>query len=180
VHGDNVIKMRQTVSMSLVYGVKGFKWWVGWTMFDIHKVVETEPPPLSDIGREVGRCNNTMAAFSPSLAGARSAGVYHTAPLPAGTREAPGDYWVRPSGVHIVMGVFEGARGERFVALGNRDIGESRLAEVTVEGRVRKVRRMDKGSRQWKDVPVREDGGVSKVSLEIDKGDLELLEVVRE
>ena len=180
VHGDNVIKMRQTVSMSLAYGVKGFKWWVGWTMFDIHKVVETEPPPLSDIGREVGRCNNTMAAFSPSLVGARSVAVYHTAPLPASTREVPGDYWVRPSGEHIIMGVFEGARGERFVALGNRDIGEPRMAEVTVEGRVRKVRRMDKGSRQWKDVPVREEGGESKVSLEIDKGDIELLEVVRE
>ena len=54
------------------------------------------------------------------------------------------------------------------------------MADVTVEGRVRKVRRMDKGSRQWKDVPVREEGGVSKVSLEIDKGDIELLEVVRE
>ncbi|MEE2622986.1 MAG: DUF5703 domain-containing protein [Verrucomicrobiota bacterium] len=180
VHGDNVIKMRQTVSMSLAYGVKAFKWWVGWTMFDIHKVVETEPPPLSDIGREVGRCNNTMAAFSPSLVGARSVAVYHTAPLPASTREAPGDYWVRPSGEYIVMGVFEGARGERFIALGNRDIGEPRMADVTVEGRVRKVRWMDKGSRQWKDVPVREEGGVSKVSLEIDKGDIELLEVVRE
>ena len=78
------------------------------------------------------------------------------------------------------MGVFEGAKGERFVALGNRDIGESRLGEVTIKGRAEKVRRMDKGSRQWKDMEVREEGGVLRVSLEIDKGDLELLEVVRE
>ena len=55
-----------------------------------------------------------------------------------------------------------------------------RLAEVTIQGRAEKVRRMDKGSRQWKDMEVREEGGVLRVSLEIDKGDLELLEVVRE
>ena len=179
VHGDNVIKMRQTVSMSLAYGVKGFKWWVGWTMFDIHKVVETEPPPLSDIGREVGRCNNTMAAFSPSLAGARSVAVYHTAPLPAGTREAPEDFWVRPSGEHIVMGLFEGERGQRFIAVGNRDIGAVHRADLRIEGEVSEVRQMDKESRQWKEVPIRKEGSGYGISIEIDKGDIELLEVIR-
>ena len=178
VHGDNVIKMRQTVSMSLAYGVKGFKWWVGWTMFDIHKVVETEPPPLSDIGREVGRCNNTMAAFSPSLATARSVAVYHTAPLPAGTREAPEDFWVRPSGEHIVMGLFEGEKGQRFIALGNRDIGAVRRAILGIEGEVRQVRQMDKESREWKEVPVQTEGSESRVSIEVGKGDIELLEVI--
>ena len=178
VHGDNVIKMRQTVSMSLAYGVKGFKWWVGWTMFDIHKVVETEPPPLSDIGREVGRCNNTMAAFSPSLAGARSVAVYHTAPLPAGTQEAPGDFWVRPSGEHIVMGLFEGERGQRFITLGNRDIGAVHGAALGIEGEVRAVRQLDKESRQWKEVPIRKEGSEYRISIEIAKGDIELLEVI--
>ena len=85
VHGDNVIKMRQTVSMSLAYGIKAFKWWVGWTMFDIHKVVETEPPPLSDIGKEVSGINNTIASFSSSLTHAKSLAVYHTDPLPTST-----------------------------------------------------------------------------------------------
>ncbi|RZO18595.1 MAG: hypothetical protein EVB09_01380 [Verrucomicrobiaceae bacterium] len=179
VHGDNVIKMRQTVSMSLAYGIKAFKWWVGWTMFDIHKVVETEPPPLSDIGKEVLGINNTIASFSPSLTNARSLAVYHTDPLPTSTVKAPDDYWVRPEGKNIVMGVFEGSKGEQFIVLGNRDIGSQNEVIVNFSGKVKSIQLMNKQNREWKAGGlIKTDQAKSHFKLKIKQGDAELIKVV--
>ncbi|MFP6872284.1 MAG: DUF5703 domain-containing protein [Verrucomicrobiales bacterium] len=178
VHGDNVIKMRQTVAMSIAYGLKGFKWWVGWTMFDIHKVVETEPPPLSDIGREVSGINNTLAAFSPSITNARSVDVYHTDPLPTSTRKAPEDYWLQPSGEHIVMGVFKGEKSEDFITLGNRDIGTKREANLSIKRKVKAVRHLNKQTRKWTDLKLEGAPGNQSVKVPIDKGDIELIRII--
>ena len=178
VHGDNVIKMRQTVAMSVAYGFKGFKWWVGWTMFDIHKVVETEPPPLSGIGNEVSYINNMLAAFSPYITNARSVDVYNTDPLPASTRKPPEDYWLQPSGEHIVMGVFKGKKGEDFVTLGNRDIGTKREATLSIKGKLKSVRHLNKQTRKWSDLKLEGAPGKQSVKVPIDKGDIELIQLI--
>ena len=178
VHGDNVIKMRQTVAMSVAYGFKGFKWWVGWTMFDIHKVVETEPPPLSGIGNEVSYINNMLAAFSPYITNARSVDVYNTDPLPASTRKPPLEYWLQPSGEHIVMGVFKGTKNEDFVTLGNRDIGTKREATLAIKGKFKAVRHLNKQTRKWSDLKLEGAPGNQSVKVPIDKGDIELIQVV--
>ena len=179
VHGDNVIKMRQTVSMSLAYGIKAFKWWVGWTMFDIHKVVETEPPPLSDIGKEVSGINNTIASFSPSLTHARSLAVYHTDPLPTSTVKAPDDYWVRPEGKNIVMGIFEGSKGELFIVLGNRDIGSQNEVILNFSDKVKSIQHMNKKDREWKEgILMKTDQGKFHFKLKINQGDAELIKVI--
>jgi len=178
VHGDNVIKMRQTVSMSLAYGIKAFKWWVGWTMFDIHKVVETEPPPLSDIGKEVSGINNTIASFSPSLTDARSLAVYHTDPLPTSTVKAPTDYWVKPEGEHIVMGVFEGSKGEQFIVLGNRDISSEHEVILNFTNKVKSIQHMNKKNRNWEEGHLMNDQGKFRFKLKLNQGDAELIKVV--
>ena len=179
VHGDNVIKMRQTVSMSLAYGIKAFKWWVGWTMFDIHKVVETEPPPLSDIGKEVSGINNTIAAFSPSLTHARSLAVYHTDPLPTSTVKAPDDYWVRPEGENIVMGIFEGPKGEQLIVLGNRDIGSQHHVVLNFSDKVKSIQQMNKKNREWEEASLmKNDQGKFHFKLKINQGDAELIKVI--
>jgi hypothetical protein len=164
--------------MSIAYGLKGFKWWVGWTMFDIHKVVETEPPPLSDIGREVSGINNTLAAFSPSITNARSVDVYHTDPLPTSTRKAPEDYWLQPSGEHIVMGVFKGEKSEDFITLGNRDIGTKREANLSIKRKVKAVRHLNKQTRKWTDLKLEGAPGNQSVKVPIDKGDIELIRII--
>ncbi len=179
VHGDNVIKMRQTVSMSLAYGIKAFKWWVGWTMFDIHKVVETEPPPLSDIGKEVSGINNTIASFSSSLTHARSLAVYHTDPLPTSTVKAPDDYWVRPEGNNIVMGIFEGSKGEQFIVLGNRDIGSNHEVILKFADEIKSIQHMNKKDREWEEGDLmKNDQGKFHFKLKINQGDAELIKVI--
>jgi hypothetical protein len=177
VHNDPVVRMRQTVSMSVVYGVKAIKWWVGWTMFDIHKVKENEPPPLSPIGFEVKRINSTLAAFSPYLARARSVSVHHTDPLPVSTRKAPEDSWVRASGQHAAVGVFENDEypGVRFVAVGNRDIGEERAVALRFDASATKISRLDRKTGKFVDAKPR--GESREVRLTLEPGDVELLRV---
>ena len=76
------------------------------------------------------------------------------------------------------MGLFEGERGQRFITLGNRDIGAVHGAALGIEGEVRAVRQLDKESRQWKEVPIQKEGNEYRISIEIAKGDIELLEVI--
>lgn len=181
VHGDPPTKMRQTVTMSLAYGVKGFKWWVGWTMFDIHKVKPNQPPPLSGIGKEVGNINRTLKAFSPYITTAQSLAVYNTKPLPGGTRLAPKDYWVVPSGDHVVMGVFrnDDYDGHRYLVVGNRDIGSARTATLTFQTKVLKVARMNKKTRKWVALPVKKTAKGQTVRVKLEHGGCELIRVVR-
>jgi len=179
VHGDEPVKMRQTVSMSIAYGVKGIKWWVGWTMFDIHNVKENEPPPLSEIGKEVSRINATLAAFSPYLAPAWSVDVFHTDPLPTGARKAPDDYWIRPSCEQVVIGLFKNDEDDGdYLVVGNRDIGSPHEATLTFAAGVRAVRKIDKKTRKWVDLPLT-TGEKQTVTIHVDRGDAELLQIVR-
>ena len=185
VHDDPPVKMRQTVSMSVAYGLKGFKWWVGWTMFDIHKVKEKQPPPLSGIGKEVKQINTMLKVFSPYLAPARSVAVYHTAPLPTSTRQAPADYWAQPSGEHVVMGVFkndddDGNYGGDYIVLANRDIGKAHEATLTfLPADVSAVEKIDKRAQQWNALPPAKQGERRAVKLIVQPGDVELLRVTR-
>ena len=147
-------------------------------MFDIHKVKENEPPPLSEIGNEVSSINNMLAAFSPSITNARSVDVYHTDPLPVSTRKAPDDYWLQPSGEHIVMGVFKGQKNEDFVTLGNRDIGTKREATLSIKGKLKSVRHLNKQTRKWSDLKLEGAPGKQSVKVPIDKGDIELIQLI--
>lgn len=147
-------------------------------MFDIHKVVETEPPPLSDIGKEVSGINNTIASFSPSLTDARSLAVYDTDPLPTSTVKAPTDYWVKPEGEHIVMGVFEGSKGEQFIVLGNRDISSEHEVILNFTNKVKSIQHMNKKNRNWKEGHLMNDQGKFRFKLKLSQGDAELIKVV--
>ncbi len=184
-HSDPPTKMRQTVTMSLAYGVRGFRWWVGgWLLFDIHKVKEGEVPPLGDIGKEVKKINTSLKAFSPYLATARSLTVYQTKPLPIAAGEAPKDYWVRPSGDHIVMGVFRNDNGEKddehyYLVVGSRDIGNERTATLTFKPGVLNVARIDKQTRKWVNSSMMKTPQGSVVKVKLEPAGVELIRVVR-
>ena len=177
VHGDPPTKMRQTVTMSLAYGVKGFKWWVGWCMFDIHNIKKGVPPPLSPIGQEAKNIGASLKAFSPYLATAQSLQVYNTKPQPGGTRAAPKDYWVVPSGDHVVMGVFRNDDYEkyRYLVVGNRDIGSARTVTLTFQTKMLKIAKMNKKTRKWVKVPIKKTAKGQTVRVKLEHGGVELI-----
>ena len=166
--------------MSVAYVLKGFKWWVGWTMFDIHKVKPNQPPPLSGIGKEVRHINTTLAAFRPYIAPAWSVDVFHTDPLPTSARKTPDDYWVRPSGEQIVLGLLKNDEDNGdYLVIGNRDVGKPHKATLLFSTKIEAVGKIDKKTRKWIDLPLSPSEKGQSVTLEVDRGDAELLQVVR-
>jgi hypothetical protein len=176
VHGDDVRKMRQTVMSSLAYGVRGFKWWVGWTCFDLKKVDKRGVAVRSKIGDEVARLNAAINAYAPVFRKARSVAVWHTKPLPLGGKAAPEGYWARAEGEHIAMGIFQDADRDTYLLVANRDAFNKREAVVRFTTKPTAVRRMDKATGNWRDVSPAEGGSLE---LTLPGGDGELFHVAR-
>ncbi|MFC1608533.1 hypothetical protein ACFL47_11245, partial [Candidatus Latescibacterota bacterium] len=101
---DNAEKLRQSVYTNLAYGVKGVEWFHSRDMF---KKNSTE---LNKNGEGIAVLNKEMKTIGPVLVKLRSIGVYHTAPLFKGTREAPTEHWVHLIGEEdtggLVLGMF--------------------------------------------------------------------------
>ena len=93
---EDMRKTSQTIFTSLAYGVRGFQY--GGGMFDTNKRDKRGVPTPNKYGKAAFVINQAVKAFSPVFEKARSVDVFHTLPLPPGTKEAPKDYWVRPAG----------------------------------------------------------------------------------
>ena len=69
--------------------------------------------------------------------------------------------------------------GGDYVVVGNRDIGNPREATLTFAAGIKAVRRIDKKTRKWVDLPL-STGEKRAVTVKVDRGDAELLRIIRE
>ncbi|MCE9546365.1 MAG: hypothetical protein K8T25_12705 [Planctomycetia bacterium] len=170
-------KTRQTVYTSLAYGVRGFRTG-GSGLFDTKNRDARGVPKRTNHGEEALKFNQAIKSYSPIFEKARSVDVFHTAPLPAGTKEAPADHWVRPTGDEIVLGEFANPSKERFLVLANRDAFKPHDARLHFTEPGITVQKMDKVSGKWEPLKVEtgDKGGTVKVPLEDGGG--ELLQVI--
>ena len=176
VHLTEPAKMRYTVSMSLVYGIRGFTWWQGWCFFDLKKKDERGRPLRNEIGDEVARLNRMMNAYSPVFKKARCVAAGHTWPWPLGYAQVPPNYWAQPDGAHITMGVFLDREGNTYHLLANRHIEKANDAVVRFRRPVESVSVMDKETGQWKHLPVQRDvDGNDFVKIRLDIASVEML-----
>jgi hypothetical protein len=109
---------------------------------------------------------------------ARSVDVFHTAPLPPGTKEAPLDHWVRPTGEEIVLGEFADPDKNRFLVVANRDAGKPHEATLHFTDAGLSVERMDKVSGKWEPMSSAADGKGIVVKVPLEDGSGELLRVI--
>jgi hypothetical protein len=116
---DNDRRLRQSVYTSLAYGVTGIEW------FHADMIFAPGAGALTPAGRDVAAINREMLPLGRVLAALRSVDVFHTAPLPAGTRSLPKEHWVqaipeegRPG---VVLGMFVGDDGRDYAMVANRD-----------------------------------------------------------
>ncbi|MFP6666542.1 MAG: hypothetical protein VB876_04470, partial [Pirellulales bacterium] len=80
----------------------------------------------------------------------------------------------------IVVGLFKNDEdGGDYVVVGNRDIGNPREATLTFAAGIEAVRRIDKKTRKWVDLPL-STGEKRAVTVKVDRGDAELLRIIRE
>lgn len=175
VHLADPVKLRYTVSMSLVYGIRGFTWWQGWVFFDLQKQDNRGVPILSPAGEEIARLNQTMKAFAPIFAKAYCVAVYHTWPYPMFPIVAPEEYWAHPASAYLSMGVFRDRAGNTYFVAGNRNMEESQEASIRFTRPIDSVQMMDKKTGQWKPVPVSMEEDADVVTFTLPVASTELL-----
>ncbi len=102
---DNAQKLRQSVYTNLAYGVRGVEW------FHCREIFREGTTELTKSGKVIAGLNAEMKTLGPTLMRLRSTDVFHTAPLPLGTREAPKEHWIHLIGEEasagLVLGMFK-------------------------------------------------------------------------
>ena len=130
---DNAAKLRQSVYTNLAYGVKMIEW------FNCGGFFEPETLLPTPAGRDVIRLNEELRILGPVLIGLQSVDVFHTPPLPRGTRESPREYWVQLIGEELrtglVQGMFEDEHGVDYLLVVNRDYRAAQSVVVRLQSK---------------------------------------------
>ena len=172
-------KTRQTVYGSLAYGTRGFRWWGGAQFFDLSKKDARGIPQRTALGDDVLAINTAIKAYDPVFAKTHCVDVYHTAPLPEGTKATSASHWFQLEGEEVLAGVFEDKDKNSFLMLANRDAFKPHEAQLRFKEAV-EVRRMDKASGRW--TPVKAElgsSGQTLVKVPLEEGSGELLSITR-
>ncbi|MEZ5289665.1 MAG: hypothetical protein R2745_01140 [Vicinamibacterales bacterium] len=129
---DNGRRLRQSVYTSLAYGVSGIEWFHSDMVF-------AKDGTLTPAGEDVAAINHEIAPLGRALAGLTSVDVFHTAPLPAGTRSLPKEHWVQTipeeRGAGVVLGMFRDGDGRDYAMVANRDYRESQTVVVKLQSK---------------------------------------------
>ena len=150
---DNAPKIRQNIYSSLVYGIKGILWFFGPLLFD-QKTGE-----LNETGRQVAAINAELQKLGPVLINLTSIGVFHTAPVPKGSREVSPDHWIQPVGDELVLGTFRGTEKREYLMVANKDWQHERTATLRFRlflQVVDSVELFDRHTGAWKTLAVAE------------------------
>ncbi|MBN1291548.1 MAG: hypothetical protein JXB48_06880, partial [Candidatus Latescibacteria bacterium] len=104
-HSGNAEKLHQSVYTCLAYGVKGVEW------FHCDGIFKKGTVELTRSGQDIVQLNAEMKCLGPTLMRLRSVDVYHTEPLPLGTRSTPKEHWIHLIGEEatagLVLGMFK-------------------------------------------------------------------------
>ena len=157
---DNESKIRKSVYCALAYGVKGIQWWA-WRPYN----------------RDAGKVNAELEQLGPVLVRLYSTEVFHTPPVPEGTRALPGEFWLQSASQHLVLGMFEDASKKAYILVANRDEKQSRAAELHFTTPVAAVKALERKTGNWLQLEVVSDGDGRTVRFSLAPGDGALLRV---
>jgi hypothetical protein len=94
---------------------------------------------LTPAGRDVAAINHEVAPLGRVLAGLRSVDVFHTAPLPAGTRSLPKEHWVQAipeeRAAGVVLGMFRDAEGRDYAMVASRDYRDAQTVVMKLQSK---------------------------------------------
>lgn len=147
----NAPKIRQNIYATLVYGAKGILWFTGELLFD------KQTGEINETGRQVAAINQELKLLGPVLLPLRSTGVFHTDPVPDGSRKVSPDHWVQAIGKDLVLGTFRDPEKREYVMVGNKSWQFPREANLQFRlflQEVAAVELFDKHSGAWKPLKV--------------------------
>jgi hypothetical protein len=130
---DNRAKLRQSVHTNLAYGVKSIEWFSAGILF------EPKTAKLAPWGEDVAALNREILHLGRTLAPLQSLDVFHTPPLPRGTRQSPKEHWVQILGEEdragLVYGMFVDDSGSDYLMVANRDYDDSQSVTVRLQSK---------------------------------------------
>jgi len=117
--------LRWQVYSALAYGAKGMQYFTYWTPITVHNLKTAligKDRKRTEIYYYAKRINHELLTLSPYLKSFKSKGVYHTPPLPKGTKSLDKQTLISSlTGGPALIGIFEGEKGENYFMLVNRD-----------------------------------------------------------
>ncbi|MBI3821520.1 MAG: hypothetical protein HY289_02450 [Planctomycetes bacterium] len=178
-------KIRQSMYVSLAYGVQAFHFWPPWFVQckmdkDRNAVLENGKPVfgLSEQAQTVSAVAGELKVIGPTLLKLKSEAIFHTEPLAIGAEKAPADAWVRPEGNSCLVGVFRDEKKNRYLLAVNHAVDKVRVLTMVFNPDVVGLELMDRKTGKWRDIPVERNARQGSASLELAPGDGELLRVV--
>ena len=169
--------LRFQLFSDLAYGAKGLQYFT----YGHVKSEKFYTAPLDSLGNKTPvwymaqSVNRNILAMARVLRDLRSVDVYHSKPLPAGTRAIPGDFLITGTeGAELVIGHMKNSRNEEFVLLVNRNYAEPGSTVLSVSERVKTLIETNKESGE--DLPpLLPDNG--KIRLRFEAGDGRLFRI---
>lgn len=172
----NANELRFLVYTTLAYGGRGVSYFLYWGPKEYGGLYqEGQPTPLAD---DAARLNAEISTLSPALMELDSLGVYHTAPLPPGSRAARTDSPVRIEGPgEFVLGLFGGGDRVTSFMIVNRDYRKAGAARVKLPHGVRAIQEFDRRLGRWRAYAA--PGPSGAITVELRPGDGRLFRLAR-
>lgn len=150
---DNEKKIRLNIYATLAYGAKGILWFFSPLLFD------KQTGEMNETGRQVAGINHELKRLGPVLFPLTSTGVFHTSPVPKGSRQTTPDHWVQLVEKGLIMGTFRDKEKKEYILTVNKDWKTARKATLQFRlflQEVSSVEMLDKHTGEWKTLPLTE------------------------
>lgn len=173
-------KIRQSMYVSLAYGVQAFHFWPPWFVQckldkDRNAVLENGKPVfgLSDQAKTVSEVAMELKAIGPVLLKLKNEAVYHTDKmLPMGAEKAPADLWFQPAGETFLVSLFTDEKKARYLMPVNHGVDKARELTMRFKDAVA-LEVMDRKTAKWRPLVLEKN----ELRLTLAPGDGELLRV---
>lgn len=134
----NEADLRWQVYTTLCYGARGISYFTYWPVLG-EAIIGRNGKPRASYGWVRG-INARVKALAPTLVKLKSAGVYHSEPLPKGTAKLAADAPVRKmEGGEMVLGWLRDEAGGDYLFVVNRSFKDKFKASLTLDPAVKKV-----------------------------------------
>ena len=150
---NNDRNIRLNVYATLAYGAKGILWFYGPLLFD------KQTGDMNETGRHVAAINRELKTLGPVLFPLESTGVFHTPPVPKGSREPSSDHWVQVVGKDVLIGTFSDRDRREYVMAVNKSADRANKAVLQFRLFLQEVDRaelFDRMTGKWRPLTVTE------------------------
>lgn len=149
-------KLRQSMYVSLAYGIQAFHFWPPWFVTckmdkDRNAILENGKPVfgLSDPARTISEISHEIKSLGPVLVTLKNQAVYHTdKTLPMGAEHVPVNHWFRADGETFLIGVFEDGTKNRYLMPVNHAVDKARELAIWFK-EPPQIEQLDRKTAKW-------------------------------